>query len=214
MVDEELRAALDEIEAQWNAAEEYVKKVERLRRGLVVGAAINELRYAGRRLVEAYAAAKEAANNPKRRQDAFDLLREVRHFCLRAQHDAIDGAVTYIDQALFKFETEFGADLLNAQFPNYMSMKAGLRDISQIMARSRGDRDSREALYGEIRDGLVPTLIDQHYEIETSKGVLIAAYERRVATEKKDTGRFWLMVAIAVVTAIAAIAALKPILFP
>ena len=48
MDNDALKGALDAVEAQWNAAEEYVKRVERLRRGKVVVASINELRYAGR----------------------------------------------------------------------------------------------------------------------------------------------------------------------
>jgi hypothetical protein len=95
MIDHDVRAALDEIEIQWNSAEAYVKRVERLRRGLVVTASINEFRYAGRRFVEAYSLAKQVEADPAKRAEALVFLREVKLFCMRAQHDAMDAAVTY-----------------------------------------------------------------------------------------------------------------------
>src|SRR5665213_2792583 len=207
MADDEMRAALDAIEGQWNSAEEYVKKVERLRRGLVVGASINEFRYAGRRLIEAYTLAKTSETDPKHRQEALDLLREVKNFCMRAQHDAMDAAVTYVDQALARFEQEFGADLLHEKFANYLPMKIALKEASEIMAQSRGDRGLRDQLYQGIRDDLVPTLIDHHYELETSGVVLIAAYTRRIKIERRDGLRFWLTLLVGLVAAVGAVAA-------
>ncbi len=205
MIDGELRAALDSIESQWNNAESYVKKVERLRRGLVVGASINEFRYAGRRLVEAYALVKTAENNPADRAASLDLLREVRNFCFRAQHDAIDAAVTYIDQALAKLEDEFGPDLLHEKFLHYMEMKASLQEISLLMEQSRGDRTLRDVLYQGMRDDLVPTLIDRHRELESSTAVLEAAYTRRVRLERRESRRYWITVGVAAVAALAAV---------
>ena len=214
MADEDLRSAFDAIEAQWNTAEEYVKKVERLRRGLVVGASINEFRYAGRRMVEAYSLIKAAENDPNKRGEALGLLREVKHFCLRAQHDAMDAAVTYIDQALAKFEEEFGADLLHEKFPHYLAMKEALREVSEVMSASRLNRDARDELYLKIREDLVPTLIDHHNSLETSGVVLIAAYTRRVKGEKREEARFLLTISVGAVAAIAAVAALFPIIEP
>jgi hypothetical protein len=211
MVDEELRAALDSIEHQWNAAEEYVKRVERLRRGLVVGASINELRYAGRRLIEAYACAKLFQSQPEQRARAFDLLREVTHFCLRAQHDAMDAAVTYIDQALEKFEREFGPDLLHDKFIHYLEMKQILQNVSDVMARSRNDREARNELYAQIKDDAVPTLIEHHLKLETSRVVFEAAYKRKVKNEQRDTFRFWLSMLFIVGTFIAAVLAIPMI---
>jgi hypothetical protein len=216
-VDEKLRAALDAIELDWNEAEEYIKKVERLRRGLVVTASINELRYAGRRLVEAYSLAKKAELDPQYEQTCLDLLREVRSFCLRAKHDAIDGAVTYIDQALAKFEEEFGPDLLHEKFDDYVKMKVALREVSEIMSQSRGGRDNRNELYKKISEEIISGLITHHYTMETSKVVFSAEYKVRVKREKRDASRFLLPfvvaiagVAVALVAAVAAILALPP----
>ena len=211
MVDQDVLAALTAIEAQWNAAESYVKHVERLRRGRVVGASINEFRYAGRRLVEAYSIVRQRPDDPEARSRALELLREVKHFCLRAQHDAIDGAVTYVDQALDKLEREFGADLLHEKFPKYLSMKQALQEISGIMATSRGDREARDRLYSDMRQGLVDNLIQDHLELETSREVLEAAYTNRVRREKRESWRFWLTIIVGMLAAIAAAGAIPVI---
>jgi DNA repair exonuclease SbcCD ATPase subunit len=202
MVDDELRSALDSIENQWNTAEAFIKKVERLRRGLVVGASINELRYAGRRLVEAYAASRDALQDPQKRTEAFDLLREVKNFCLRAQHDAVDAAVTYIDQALAKFEDEFGPDLLSDKFPDYISMKQSLQEISGIMSESREYRDRRDELYNNINSNLIDSLIDSYKRLETSQVVFTAVYVSKIKTEKRNTTRFLVTIGIAVIAAV------------
>jgi|WetSurMetagenome_2_1015567.scaffolds.fasta_scaffold12169_7 hypothetical protein len=204
MVDAKVLAALDAIEQQWNVAEAYVKRVERLRRGLVVTASINEFRYAGRRLIEAYALAKLSEGSPDKQSEALDYLREVKLFCLRAQHDAMDAAVTYVDQALAKFEDTFGPDLLHEKFPNYIPMKRALKEVSEVMANSRGDRALRDRLYSEIREDLVPTLIDNHHELETSTVVLEAAFKGRIKKERREAVRFWAPFVVAVATLLAA----------
>jgi hypothetical protein len=126
----------------------------------------------------------------------------------------MDAAVTYIDQALNTFEQEFGPDLLHEKFNNYLPMKQALREVGLIMAQSRGSRDQRDRLYQGIRDDLVPTLIDQHYELETSSGVLKAAYESRIQSEKRETTRFWLTWVVGFLALLAAVAALYPIVKP
>jgi hypothetical protein len=208
MVDQDLLACLSAIEAQWNEAEAYVKHVERLRRGLVVGASINELRYAGRRMVEAYGRIKDKPGDVTARAEALVLLGEVKHFCIRARHDAIDGAVTYIDQALAKLESEFGPDLLHDKFPKYLDMKQALQEIGIIMSQSRGDREARDRLYHDLRGGLVDNLIQNHLELEVSRAVLEAAYVARIKNSKREQGRFWLTIVVAVLTLIAATAAI------
>jgi hypothetical protein len=207
MVDDEVLAALSAIETHWNSAEAYVKHVERLRRGLVVGASINELRYAGRRMVEAYALVRENPHDPSVRAKSMELLREVKHFCLRAQHDAIDAAVTYIDQALAKLEEDFGPDLLHEKFSKYLQMKQTLQEISAIMSQSRGDRTLRDQLYGDLRNGLVSDLIQNHLELETSHSVLEAAYKSKIKREKQESRRFWFTLIASVLVGLGAIIA-------
>jgi hypothetical protein len=204
MVDQEVLNALTAIETSWNAAEAYVKHVERLRRGLVVGAAVNELRYAGRRMIEAYACVREKPDDTDARIKALELLGEVKHFCYRAQHDAIDGAVTYIDQALAKLEKDFGPDLLHEKFPKYLEMKQSLQEIGQIMAQSRGDRALRDQLYTDMRHGLVDELIQNHLELETSRAVFEAVIANRIRRDKRETVRFWLTIVIGAATLVAA----------
>ena len=53
MFDQKLDTAINEFIRQWNVAERGIKKAEQVRAGEVVATAIFELRYAGRKTVDA-----------------------------------------------------------------------------------------------------------------------------------------------------------------
>lgn len=53
MLDPELDAVIAEFIKQWNVAERRIKKAEQVRANEVVASAIFELRYAGRKIVDA-----------------------------------------------------------------------------------------------------------------------------------------------------------------
>lgn len=82
---------LRDIAKEWNKAESAIKRSEQIA-GDVSIPAISELRYAGRRMIDALDAAHHGGNDDKIRA----LFEDARFCCHRAQHDAIDAAMFLI----------------------------------------------------------------------------------------------------------------------
>jgi hypothetical protein len=79
--DAELKAALQELIKQWNIAEARIKKAEQVRGNEVVASAIFELRYAGRKLVDAIEISSETnlAADKEARAKVRDFLARISH---------------------------------------------------------------------------------------------------------------------------------------
>src|SRR5688572_5247091 len=90
MGDDELTRATSRVSAEWNKAETAIKLAEQVN-GEIINPAIYELRYAGRRLIEALEAASAGD-----RQEALSLLRDAHFDCMRSRHDATDAATSKI----------------------------------------------------------------------------------------------------------------------
>ena len=85
------KALLSEIVSEWNRAEQEIKRAEQLA-GKAVTPAINELRYGGRRVIDAL----QGIANGDDPQKIQDLLRDACFDCHRARHDAIDASISTI----------------------------------------------------------------------------------------------------------------------
>lgn len=133
---------LFDILKEWDLAEEAIKISEQIT-GEVAIPSIMELRYAGRRLGDAFQALEGTSNEQK----AKEYLADARFNCLRAQHDAIDISVNYIasfvDEVLLKAEPlaiEDSADEIRRFLDVISSMQ-------KRVTASRSDRSKRREIY-------------------------------------------------------------------
>lgn len=72
MFDNEVEEAIKKLIVQWNIAERRIKKAEQVRGNEVVGAAIAELRYAGRKYIDASHILIESPNDATARSQALE----------------------------------------------------------------------------------------------------------------------------------------------
>src|SRR3712207_3305338 len=93
---------------KWDITEGVLKQTETLT-GDAVAAAMFELRYAGRQLVDAVR--ESVKENPDFEKVRLHVL-EVEQNCHRAYHDAIDATVWYLREFLALQEKTFGVDIL------------------------------------------------------------------------------------------------------
>lgn len=89
MLTRELDAALRELITQWNVAETRIKKAEQVRANEVVSSAIFELRYAGRKIVDAVdmCLRSDIANDPAAHERVHAFIADATEDCVKAKHD-------------------------------------------------------------------------------------------------------------------------------
>ena len=97
----------------WDKAEHAVKLAEQVN-SQVVNPAIYELRYAGRRLIEAYQL--ELSGDLK---GCADCLKNAKMDCMRARHDAIDAATSKVTIHLDLAVQKLGASRVLSCFPSW-----------------------------------------------------------------------------------------------
>ncbi len=167
LIDEELDNLLRQTFEQWDIAERRIKKAEQVRGNEVVTSAIFELRYAGRKIVDAQklAMATDLANNAGAREDVRRYLADAYEDCVKAKHDAIDAMLDFVTNWFAELERTIGLKSIMGYFPNYITITAKIADIQDKITESRGDRHgSRDGIYDEIENSgydEVLTLYDQ-----------------------------------------------------
>lgn len=115
---DKFRDKLDSIHDEWNRAEEAIKAAEQVN-GKVILPAVKELRYAGRRIVEALHLIGAGDDD-----EAAKRLQDAEFNCYRARHDAIDAATAKIAIDLeAATRLAYGAVLAGyAEFPDMWQM--------------------------------------------------------------------------------------------
>lgn len=160
---------LREIQSEWAAAEEDIKLAEQICKK-VSFPSIKELRYAGRKVVEVIVAITRGVN-----QDDIDsLVRDIRHDCRRARHDAVDAGTAYIVSEITIAAKKLGYDNVLRAFPKFPDLHSGLNDIRVRIAESRKDTSSRGAIYSGIERNEFPNLVSLFREFQGAQPIMQA----------------------------------------
>ena len=143
---------VNKICAEWNRAERAIKISEQ-----VIGEdpfpSIKELRYAGRRIVEAFASLDYGDDS-----DALAQLQDAYFDCLRAKHDAMDVAINEIAGRIRLSQEDLGPETVIQAFPEFTQLLRGLNVFESQIADSREARGTRDAVYEEIQTNFDDTL--------------------------------------------------------
>lgn len=170
---EEASKELAKVRAEWNEAEAAIKLAEQVS-GKIIDPAIYELRYCGRRIVEAISLADEGNHIEclKRLQDA--------HFdCCRARHDAIDAATSKIAADLEIAVAKLGPEILLEKFHKTSELYSELSKIRGAIVKSRKNREDRHAIYAVIQAGNLNTIIAIYSEFQACEPLMVAAARRQ-----------------------------------
>lgn len=164
---------------QWNKAEEDVKLAEQVTHK-VVFPAINELRYAGRRIIEALVMASE--HGPE--EDVNKLFQDAEFDCLRARHDAIDAASSKIALDLEIASRKLGFKAILEALPDFVKLYGSLDKIREEIKKSRGNRNNRENIYAVIEVEDFDSMVKGYNEFKRSEPIMkqLAARDRRLLT--------------------------------
>lgn len=198
MFDARTRETLARIARLWDTVEGRIKTVERIRLEVVV-ASINELRYAGRRLVDlinillASDCTQDAQDDVQKRLDEIHgIVFEIEQNIIRANNDAADAAVLFIHDRFEFLINEFGATTVFTYFPEYPKILTRIRAINDFMSQSREERHKRNDIYNDIFESYLPEAL-QLYDAMIASEALIKAdiEESKRLQSKRDQWAKW-----------------------
>ncbi len=160
---------LAEIRNEWDYAEEVIKRAEMVT-GSVIIPSILELRYAGRRIVDAL---NGMATNT-RSEKITELLQDAKFDCHRARHDAIDAATSKIASDIDTMSRRLGYHAILKAYPEFGNFSRQLSTVRQKIVDSRGDRNSREAIYSALEQSEFKDLVNAYKGVQTAEPIMKA----------------------------------------
>lgn len=135
---------LESLMEEWDKTEEVLKIAEVATKN-AISPAIWELRYAGRRVVDALLAYK----NGKPNEQIISLLDDAIFDCHRARHDAIDATIAFFAKKIEIASNAFEGGILEKEFPSFLKLNDLVIAIQEKIQKSRRDRLKRDCTYIE-----------------------------------------------------------------
>lgn len=147
---EDLSARLATLAAFWNQIEKRVKEVEQLRSGRPAIPAINELRYAGRKFVDAWSYIAKPNPSDEDNDNCEECIVVANQYLINADHDAIDAALVFVYRTVYDVKKKYGAKRLLGAVPNFLDILDEIDLYKSMVSTSREDRAKRTEIYTEI----------------------------------------------------------------
>lgn len=179
----EQRRVLESIRDEWGRAERDIKLAEQVCNEIVFPS-INELRYGGRRVVDAVHGLLTGA--PAQEVDA--LFADARFDCHRARHDAVDTATAKIAITIEIMVEKLKYEAILPVFPDFALLVNNLAAVREKISISRKDRENREAIYTAIEATDFPDLVKLYQSLGASEPIM-----RKLAKRNRwrDFWGFW-----------------------
>jgi hypothetical protein len=143
---DELNSRLVHLAQEWDKTEELLKIAE-ISAKKAMDSAVWELRYAGRRVVDAINGSRDNKSIDEIKTYIDDAIFD----CLRARHDAIDACTAYISREIELAVDIYGADKVRSLFPPLDELFGLAAKIADFAVESRKDRTNRDALYRTLQ---------------------------------------------------------------
>lgn len=170
----DLRTQLNEAAAHWNFIERRLKEAEQITTK-VVTPAINELRYAGRQIVDAWAIyASNPPDGSEVHRDCLNRVTVAQQYLLNADHDITDGVGLWLNIRITSAIEEFGFGFLTKHIPQFEELDRQLKELQDIVATSRQNRALRVAEYRRAADHLIPNLLQLFQMITVAEEIGVA----------------------------------------
>jgi hypothetical protein len=175
---DDLGELLNSVLTEWNRAEADIKVAEQVA-NKVVNPSIKELRYAGRRIVEALVKFQTDGST----SDVEALLHDALFDCHRARHDAVDAGTAKIAIDLEIMISKLGYEILLAVHPTFPKLFQDLQRVRVKITESRLDRNNREKIYSVLEVCDFPALVGSYTELRGNEQMMVAMAKRRRRSE-------------------------------
>ncbi len=141
------------IAAQWNRVERRAKEYEHFQEGANVSA-INEMRYAGRRIVDALT----ILFSDGKPEEIHAALIVAETYLINAEHDVTDGICFVVLRRLDRVIKKYGRDQIAEHYPDFWHVYPLVLDAQKIIQGTREDRQQRKTDYKKLAEEYLPKL--------------------------------------------------------
>ncbi len=141
----------------WNRVEKRVKEVEHFR-GEALVPAINEMRYAGRRLADALTlmvAEVPQADDPAQIDEHLIIAKS---YLINADHDVTDSICFVVIRQVDGVIRQHGRDEIAKHYPDFWNVYPAVLESQKIIQGSREERQKRAVEYEKLADDYSPML--------------------------------------------------------
>jgi hypothetical protein len=168
LLDHALR--LRRLSDRWTDLELRIKEAEQINESVKVSA-INELRYTGRRFLDAWLiAAKEDKDITTDERIEFDThIRLAEQYFNNADHDLTDSLIAFFSERRLQYLAKYGLINATQMHPTLSSWIARIEEAQRIIRQSRADRRTRADGYTTLVREIIPELIARYREIVNSE---------------------------------------------
>jgi hypothetical protein len=157
----EIKRRLAAIASRWNDIEERMKKLELLR-GETLSAAVNELRYTGRKIADVLSIVTGDDQGQVTIDAANKELIVAENYLNNADHDITDAVVLFVGIRVKRVVERHGKKKIIGCFPEFEKLHAWLEKAHAVVAESRGQRGQRTEIYKDLAKTHVPLLLELH----------------------------------------------------
>ncbi len=169
-MDESSARILVEIAALWNRIEARAKRVEQFR-GEAIVASINEMRYAGRRIVDVIVLENLGKSTDGDGATVRDNLNIARNYLINADHDLTDSVLFFVHRHIFRVLDRHGRAKVERLCPPFVKLYPEIKVAQEIVRGSREDRNKRSADYTRLAEDYVPKAIELHEALVSTKAL-------------------------------------------
>jgi hypothetical protein len=182
MLDDRLNRALHELIKQWNIAEHRIKKAEQVRANEVVASAIFELRYAGRKHIDATKLIidNDLSNNQDIYEKVYAFILDATEDCVKAKHDAIDAMLNFVTSWFYEKEKIWDVSEIQQLFPKYLEVTSRISIIQERIAESRNNRtEKRDTIYDDIDENDFASILELFNTMKASQEKIDGVSKRK-----------------------------------
>lgn len=180
---DEFDAKITQIIAEWNKAESDIKTAEQIG-GKVVFPSIKELRYAGRRVIDAIDQSRKGKLDL-----AVEYLVDAHFDCCRGRHDAVDATISIMASEMQVILSKVGYDSALKAFPEFSKLNSMVVNSQKLIASSRQDRNQREKIYASVEGVPFNDMVNSYRDFKANEPVMrsLASWERKKSAIKTGT---------------------------
>lgn len=203
MLDPALDQLFKDLIAQWNIAERRIKKAEQVQGNEVVNSAIFELRYAGRKVVDALQLIEGADWKDRQVHEQIRrYLADAIEDCVKAKHDSIDAMIDFVTTWFDELEGRIGLRALTQMFPEYLDVTSRIATVQDKIAHSRQHRTTaRDSVYDEIENNDYEAILQLYNKMRLSRERVQAIVEAEERRERLNVGLLAVNIVLGVVIA-------------